>query len=484
MFEQLGRHLVAGPLLWSTLGRPARRPRRPTGRARRRGARRRRRRSTSRSSSSTPSDADVAARAPRRRRRSSSTGTTWPRPTSSSRSTRSRRSGGSTSCPTGAGSRAPTRPDRMRAAARVLTAAMLLGVSDGALDVARDYALEREQFGEPIGSFQAMKHMIADMFVRTGLARSATYAAAAVLDDPGGRPRRAGRSARQAPRRRGGDRERPRRGPGARRDGVHLGDAPAPPAEAGLGARALLRHLDGPRPRDQLVGGRPEGESTDDRGDIARRADRRPPTTCCASFSTGPTAKNSLDPGRGAVDGRGARGRRRRRLGSGRPAHVERRRTSAPAPTSSPATRCGRRARRTPVGSIQRRTALQAHRLIEVITTIQVPGGLRGPWLGGGPRVPAGAGRRLHDRLRHRTVLGAVLPTRVHPRQRRHLVPAPARGRGQGQGAAHAGPRAQRNGGGGVGPDPPLRRPTTTSTRQSAALVADLAQPRHDRARV
>jgi len=71
-----------------------------------------------------------------------------------------------------------------RARATVLTAAYLLGVSDAALTVARDYSLEREQFGQPIGTFQALKHMMADMFVRTNLARSATYAAAAVLDDP------------------------------------------------------------------------------------------------------------------------------------------------------------------------------------------------------------------------------------------------------------------------------------------------------------
>ena len=74
--------------------------------------------------------------------------------------------------------------DRLRAQGTVLTAALLLGVSDAALTVARDYSLEREQFGQPIGTFQALKHMMADMFVRTSLARSATYAAAAVLDDP------------------------------------------------------------------------------------------------------------------------------------------------------------------------------------------------------------------------------------------------------------------------------------------------------------
>ncbi len=73
---------------------------------------------------------------------------------------------------------------QMRVVGTVLCAAMLLGVSDTALETARRYALDREQFGVPIGSFQAVQHLLADMYVRTALARSATYAAAAVLDDP------------------------------------------------------------------------------------------------------------------------------------------------------------------------------------------------------------------------------------------------------------------------------------------------------------
>src|SRR5262245_45881230 len=72
---------------------------------------------------------------------------------------------------------------RMRLVGAVLCAAQLLGVSDAALDSARRYALAREQFGVAIGSFQAVQHVLADMYVRTVLARSATYAAA-VLDDP------------------------------------------------------------------------------------------------------------------------------------------------------------------------------------------------------------------------------------------------------------------------------------------------------------
>jgi alkylation response protein AidB-like acyl-CoA dehydrogenase len=71
----------------------------------------------------------------------------------------------------------------LRLLGTALSAALLVGVSAAALETARAYALERHQFGVPIGSFQAVKHLLADMYVRTGLARSATYAAVALLDD-------------------------------------------------------------------------------------------------------------------------------------------------------------------------------------------------------------------------------------------------------------------------------------------------------------
>jgi alkylation response protein AidB-like acyl-CoA dehydrogenase len=41
--------------------------------------------------------------------------------------------------------------------------------------MARDYALERYAFGRPIGSFQAIKHKLADVYVATELARSNAY---------------------------------------------------------------------------------------------------------------------------------------------------------------------------------------------------------------------------------------------------------------------------------------------------------------------
>jgi alkylation response protein AidB-like acyl-CoA dehydrogenase len=47
------------------------------------------------------------------------------------------------------------------------------------------YAKERQQFDRPVGSFQAVKHILADMLVRAEVARAAVYAAGAHLDDPG-----------------------------------------------------------------------------------------------------------------------------------------------------------------------------------------------------------------------------------------------------------------------------------------------------------
>lgn len=71
--------------------------------------------------------------------------------------------------------------ERIELLGTLLSAASLVGVGQGALDVARAYALERVQFGRSIGSFQAIKHILADMYVRVELARTATYAAAATL---------------------------------------------------------------------------------------------------------------------------------------------------------------------------------------------------------------------------------------------------------------------------------------------------------------
>jgi alkylation response protein AidB-like acyl-CoA dehydrogenase len=52
------------------------------------------------------------------------------------------------------------------ARAELLGAAMLLGVAEAVRDMSADYALDRHQFGKPIGSFQAVKHRCADMAIR------------------------------------------------------------------------------------------------------------------------------------------------------------------------------------------------------------------------------------------------------------------------------------------------------------------------------
>lgn len=65
--------------------------------------------------------------------------------------------------------------------AAVLIAFEQVGGSDRALEMARDYALDRMAFGRPIGSFQAIKHILADMYVSATLARSNSYYAAWAL---------------------------------------------------------------------------------------------------------------------------------------------------------------------------------------------------------------------------------------------------------------------------------------------------------------
>lgn len=69
---------------------------------------------------------------------------------------------------------------------RITIAAQALGIAQGALDVAADYAKQREQFGKPIAEFQGLQFMLADMAIQIEAARHLTYAAAAASerDDP------------------------------------------------------------------------------------------------------------------------------------------------------------------------------------------------------------------------------------------------------------------------------------------------------------
>ena len=64
---------------------------------------------------------------------------------------------------------------RVQDRAAVLFAFEQVGGAQRSLEMARDYALERYAFGRPIGSFQAIKHKLADVYVATELARSNAY---------------------------------------------------------------------------------------------------------------------------------------------------------------------------------------------------------------------------------------------------------------------------------------------------------------------
>jgi alkylation response protein AidB-like acyl-CoA dehydrogenase len=66
----------------------------------------------------------------------------------------------------------------------ILTAALQVGHAAETLDLAVAYAKERHQFAKPIGSFQAVKHICADMLVRAEVARNAVQAAACLADAP------------------------------------------------------------------------------------------------------------------------------------------------------------------------------------------------------------------------------------------------------------------------------------------------------------
>ncbi|MEM6899880.1 MAG: acyl-CoA dehydrogenase family protein [Pseudomonadota bacterium] len=72
---------------------------------------------------------------------------------------------------------------RTVALARILLAADTLGASQAMLDKAVEYAKERKQFGRIIGSFQAVKHMCAEMAAKLEPCRSLVWYAAYLFDE-------------------------------------------------------------------------------------------------------------------------------------------------------------------------------------------------------------------------------------------------------------------------------------------------------------
>jgi alkylation response protein AidB-like acyl-CoA dehydrogenase len=73
---------------------------------------------------------------------------------------------------------------KLRIEGAALVAGQLFGIAERTQELATDYAKKRQQFGRAIGSFQAIKHILADCFTRQEIARAAAYAAGATLDDP------------------------------------------------------------------------------------------------------------------------------------------------------------------------------------------------------------------------------------------------------------------------------------------------------------
>ncbi|NLS45373.1 MAG: acyl-CoA dehydrogenase [Firmicutes bacterium] len=61
-------------------------------------------------------------------------------------------------------------------------AAQAVGIAQGALDKASEYAITRVQFGKRIGEFQAIEHMLADMATQIEAARALTYSVARMID--------------------------------------------------------------------------------------------------------------------------------------------------------------------------------------------------------------------------------------------------------------------------------------------------------------
>jgi alkylation response protein AidB-like acyl-CoA dehydrogenase len=79
----------------------------------------------------------------------------------------------------------PDESDRARLVGGLLVSALQVGLGEAAVTLATGYALERHQFNRAIGSFQAVKHLLADAHVWVDVARAAVHAAAVGMDEGG-----------------------------------------------------------------------------------------------------------------------------------------------------------------------------------------------------------------------------------------------------------------------------------------------------------
>ena len=204
-------------------------------------------------------------------------------------------------------------------------AAQLVGVAEQLLELAVGYASQRQQFGRPIGSFQAVKHHARRRQGALEYARPLVYRAAWSVAR-GDRAPRAPRLDGEGRGGRGGGPRRAQRAPGARRDRLHLGAGSAPLDAARLVARPRLGHARVPPRR---------ASPARDRCAAGRRARARaPPSAGAERHGRGIHRRRGADPGRQArrraLAGPPGRPRRARAEGAD---GAHRRRSRAPSRT-------------------------------------------------------------------------------------------------------------------------------------------------------
>ena len=154
----------------------------------------------------------------------------------------------------------PAEPrDLVRRTFVTLAAAEAAGVARWCLETAVDYAKVREQFGQKIGAFQAIKHLCAEMLETSEAVTAAAWDVASVCPECARRRRPVGVRRRRG---RGDLLRRRRRGrqvvhPGARRHRVHLRARRAPlPAPGPRAARTGRRRRRGRPAVDRTFGQR------------------------------------------------------------------------------------------------------------------------------------------------------------------------------------------------------------------------------------
>ena len=124
-----------------------------------------------------------------------------------------------------------------------ILAAEQIGLAQRCLDMTVAYVKERRQFARPVGSFQGLKHRLADLWVSVTQARAASRYAAACLASGAGLRRREGRGgAGQGLLLRGGGERRAGMRADARRHRLHLGTHGAPVPETREGGLDRVRH--------------------------------------------------------------------------------------------------------------------------------------------------------------------------------------------------------------------------------------------------